>query len=327
MAYRYTQQPRQLSPADHEAALARMTERLKGLTGVRAIYQIGGVSTPGISDLDMVVVFDDGAVCRDDPRAGISADDRYLFAHEIYGTTVGAFRRVGEFSSFHGYRLVHGEELLAAAAHGQPAGGADHKVLERQIALEFLVKMYLNLIVQRAYGAIKVRGLFLHARALQYDMEFLDVKSGVLVDLIQRFIDIRSTWFRSPLPVAEIGPLADELFRALVRFLDDDAFRQHRMYMPARDEYRVGPMIWLEQGAVLAHRRNGTLLPRVLGAWGERYFSLQNRLNRFIVTVPFATSGLPPVLARRFDFIAEMQACKRDSLPHFAVMTSSLHYP
>jgi hypothetical protein len=328
LSYRLLQLPRRLSAADHDAALQRMRGRLAALPGVRAVYQIGGVSTPGISDLDMVAIFDDGVRCAADPRAGLSADDRYLFAHEIYGTHVATFREVASISSFHGYRLVHGDDLLVSEAMAPPPVAADQRVLETQIALEFLLKMYINLAVQRAYRALKVRGLFLHARALAYDMEFLGVASGPLPALIARFIEVRSHWFQQPLSAVELSDMADALFTALVRFLDDEALPRHRLWLPVQPEYPVGPMVRLEQGRLLAHRRRGTRAPRWLSILGERYFfGLQNRLNRFTVTVPFVTAGPPDILARRFELVAGMSRTRRADLPHFAVLTSSLFVP
>jgi hypothetical protein len=48
-------------PAEaYRVAIGRTVDRLSRYPEIAAIYQIGGISTPGISDIDLVVVFRDG---------------------------------------------------------------------------------------------------------------------------------------------------------------------------------------------------------------------------------------------------------------------------
>ena len=61
----FIRKPRYFPLIAYEKALLKMTERLKQVDGLIAIYQIGGLSTPGVSDIDILVVFEE--VSSNDP--------------------------------------------------------------------------------------------------------------------------------------------------------------------------------------------------------------------------------------------------------------------
>jgi hypothetical protein len=121
--------------------------------------------------------------------------------------------------------------------------------------------------------------------------------------------------------------MADELYHALVEFLEREAWPRHQLWLPPQAEHKVGPMVWLHRAAALDCRREGLLLPAWLSVMGPRYFSLQNRLNRFHISLPFETAQAPPLLVERFAAIERLTAVKRCELPNFAVLTSSLFVP
>ena len=57
-----------------------------------------------------------------------------------------------------------------------------------QVALEFLLKFYVTLGIQRAYGVIRMRDVLLHVKALQYDLEFLGINEGAVHDGINKVL-------------------------------------------------------------------------------------------------------------------------------------------
>jgi hypothetical protein len=70
---------------DYEAAIGNYLESIKKITAVKAVYQIGDIKAPGISDIDLIVV-----VSRDLDKVErkylsinlLSKKERYLFLHD-----------------------------------------------------------------------------------------------------------------------------------------------------------------------------------------------------------------------------------------------------
>ena len=70
------------------------------------------------------------------------------------------------------------------------------KELKVQIALEYFLRMYINLVMQKEYQVIKIRSLFLHLKALLYDFEFMDIENSIILNLIKDGISLRENWFK-----------------------------------------------------------------------------------------------------------------------------------
>jgi hypothetical protein len=316
--------PMPVPMATYQEAIERMTnDVLMRLPGIRAVYQIGSVSTPGISDVDMVALFSPGARCDVDPRADHSGTDRYLYTHHLYGAAVDQVPGILQHSAFHNYRYLAGEHLPALDA---AASGADNddQTLKTQVAIEFLVRMYVNMAQRLAYRIVKLRGFLLQVKAIRYDLEFLGIGDGRLARITDRFIAVRNEWFTRPLASSELGELVLEFQAALDEFLRA-LLLSTPFYLPGDRAYPLAPGQTLWPRAPLAWRRRGLRLPAAPGRISPRWINLQNRLNRFEFDVPARTSGLPPGLARRFELIGSWREYNRRCLPNFAILSSSLN--
>jgi hypothetical protein len=310
-------------PVDREAyviAVERMVNRLSAWPGLAALYQIGHVSTPGISDLDLIAVFQDDATCLRNPREGLSRTERYLFVHDLFGARLSHFIRAAQVTCFHNYQLLWGS---APADLPPPPDDSDRAQLQQQIALEYLVRAYVSLSVELTYGIVKIRNLFLHTRALLYDCEFLGVTTGPLLDSIKVLVDRRTRWFEAPPPPAVLGREILDLHAALGEFLAD-ILRRRPLFLPGRAEHRVAGNLRLAAGDRLVMHHRGVRLPRRLAFLGRRYFNLQHRLNRFEFVLPFQTRDLPRTIQKVFEVQHELREDNRRHLPCFMPLTSSL---
>lgn len=319
--YQFVEHPVPVGTDVYDGAIASVAERLRGEPGVRSIFQIGSVSTPGISDVDMVVVFDDAVSYTADPLEEITGAEAYLFTHRLYGAPKSLFDEARPFTFFHNYRLIWGEET----ADGHDVTSEDEaQQLRLQIALEYLMKMYITLTVAHVFRVIKLRSLFLHVKAVRYDLEFLDATSGPLADLTDRLIGHRSRWFDARLSPQDVLPEVRRFYSELESFLTDQIERND-FYLPSRDEFRLARSIVLEPGAKLAFSHEGVVLPGMLSRLGSAYFSLQHRLNRFRFELPAITDDLPGPIAHHFELAAKLSDYNRRRLPHFAPLTTSLN--
>jgi hypothetical protein len=313
-------EPRYVAETCYEEAIGRMVDRLSSIPGVISVYQIGGVSVPGVSDVDMVVVFEDGALCTTDPKSGLSREERYLFVHDLFGASRKHFQRGQQYSLFHNYRLLFGEQLPTS---GTSLGPQEEQLLKTQVALEYIVRMLVNMTVERAYGVLKLRSLLLQGNGLGYDLDFLNVTEGPLHQCVQRLGEWRAEWFRRRPDNGEVVEWVERCSRELVAFMRQ-YLRRCSFFLPPASDYRLGRNIRIRPADDVGISHCGFVFPKVLGGLGRRYVNLQHRVNQFSFGLPISTEGIPDVLERMFHFSQESRAYNERHLPAFMALTSSL---
>lgn len=304
--------PRPVPREDYARAIEHVLRPLRAEPAVQAVYQVGGIRTPGISDVDLLVVFRDDAECRLDPRAGLSARELYLFPHSQFGLPARHFAGAIRFGFFHDYRLLHGQEQ---AAGGAALAAAEAAAVNRQAGLEYLLKMFISMSVERAYGIARVRNLLLLGRALLYDLEYVGAAGSGVGRLVERVIEWREQWFTAPPAAAEIRRWFEEMYRELEALLADLLGRLP-LFAPAWASLAIAGNMRIVPAAHLAVVHRGRRLPPALGSLGRRYFNIQHRFNRFEFRLP-VTGEAPAAVRQRHELVAAMGEYNRARLPAF----------
>ena len=101
MSMYLTNFPRFVPVSSYDFAIQRMVQKLKRQDGVVCIFQIGSINSPGISDIDMLVVFEDGVECSLNPLEDLSKRERYLFSHNLFGVSKTNFSEAQRYTFFH----------------------------------------------------------------------------------------------------------------------------------------------------------------------------------------------------------------------------------
>lgn len=306
--------------ADYTRAVEDMVARLSAIPDIVSVYGIGGVGAPGISDLDMVAVVRDGATLEMDPRAGLSVSGRYLFIHTLYGACVSQFKSAQSYSFFHPYRLLYGEDLLSTESLPEPL-----PVVRTQVAMEYLLKFHISVVMQRVYRMVRVRSLLLNGKGAAIDIRHLDPDNHEANALIEELMQLRSSWFSTEKP--PVNALIDWFCR-LQPWFDTFLYTQlqhHAFYVPEYRPMRMSRHVELRPSAVWKHRHQGIRLPFLHRWFGRDYFKLLNRLNRITFDIPFRQDGIPQPVLDYFSFNAEHRNYNRIHLPRFLPLTSSLH--
>jgi hypothetical protein len=300
-------------------AIDDMVDKLSKLDSVHSVYQIGSISHPGISDIDMFVVFNDEASCQLDVRHAFGADT-YLFTHKLYGCSVSHWEKLQDYTFFHNYRILFGKgfsELSSSLIE------ANISRLKRQIALEFLVKNYFTLTIQKRYKTIKARSFLLEGKALIYDMEFLDISDGPLWDLINDIINLRENWF-------ELQDSREILVRYflqlpdLIRDLLTKEFDKQPLFIDTTEDIQLASNVHLFNSSIVGIESSG-FTPPFFGLLKERKrFNALHRINKFEITLPYERPLLGDVNQLRLDFLSEMKSYNSRYLPHFLIPATSL---
>src|SRR5204863_7205513 len=103
------------------------------------------IGSPGISDIDFYVVFKDDFKYEGNPVEGISAEDRYLFTHNLFGTSQKFASRMEQYTYFVSYNNLYGENLISQ--HDLETNGLD--AMNQQIAAEYLLKAWITVSVEK----------------------------------------------------------------------------------------------------------------------------------------------------------------------------------
>lgn len=322
MSLRFIDHPRYCQPALYTRVIDQVLERATRIPEVLAVYQIGHVSDPGISDIDLFCIFRDNASCTVDLRRHLDNTGRYLLVHNLFGTASAHFEESQQFTFFHNYNLLFGDNFPSPDKHTETE---ELRVLKHQVALEYLTKFYISLNVQLHYRIIKLRSLLLEAKALKYDLEFLGCHAGEVYESVGKIIAWRKNWFNlSPARSEIIAWLLD--FRTeLGRFLEE-RMHENPLAVPQAGCLHFSRNIRLKPGDGLRWSAHGFALPRHLSFLGRRYFNLQHRLNQFSLELPMSIPGNSSVLLKRLAYMSSVMDYNRRYLPHFSPLISSLNF-
>ena len=310
--------PHYVAVERYDAIRDSVISRLLEQAGISAVFQVGSVGTPGISDIDLMVLFDEGVRCAFNALTGLDKEARYLFNHNPFGTSRERFDGVDRFTFFHNYKLLWGDEPSHDA---RLTDEGLISILKAQTALEYLLKMYTHMTVERTYGIIKVRGLLLHIKALMYDLEFLGVTSGPVHDALRQIIDWRNNWFEAQPSKMELLDWHRRFYELLHGFLLEQFYR-NSFYLPF-GQVRLSMNMTLRKAKCFSSQHGGFTLPSVFGFLGRKYFNIQHRWNRFDFDVPMVSEG-PDILVDRHNFLVDTARYNAQYLPHLLLPGSSL---
>ena len=318
MSYRIIDYPRFVDGRAYESALVRMKERLLNEKAVESVYRIGSVSSPGISDLDLVVVFKSNEPVQKNFLSDISGEDRYLFIHRLYGIASDDFENAPEFAFYHKYQLIGGEHSLKERNDDVPGA---HRV---QVALEYMIRLYATLFIQDECRVLRMRDILLHVKALQYDLDLLGKTSGKVFECVQQLLEWRRIWFEKMPGRNEIISWWKEFTSGYAPMLAG-ILEDHPFYLPPANEYRIAAKIILRPSEMLAAHRQGFLLPGMLSFIGKKYFRIQNKMNSFEIRLPVSSTNIPDFISRKFEFEKKIVSYNKKFLPHFLPLSTSLH--
>ncbi|HNQ61385.1 MAG TPA: hypothetical protein PKJ62_03260 [Bacteroidia bacterium] len=320
MGYYTVDIPTTLVESDYNRILKSVISKLSAVKGIEAVYQIGGIGTPGISDLDLVVIFSDDLVCNYNLHEHLSKEEKYLFIHRLYGCSEKNFHESSRFSFFHNYNLLSGKEIQRD--HGR--NETEINLIKTQIALEYMLKMYINIMLQKEYGILQVRSLLLHGKALKFDLDFLSVNAPVLEKQVNTLLSIRNTWFSSGDSIRNLTKWFEEFVVTYPEVLSS-VLDVRGVYMHGEGNFKIAGNITMSGAESLACIRHGVKLPAFAALFlGKKYFRAQNRFNTFEIKVPFKSKGFPESLLKYFKFQSQQREYNRKFLPHFYPLSSSL---
>ena len=314
---RFINYPPVLQREDYHELIDVIIDHLSPYKEIKAIYQLGSVRHPGISDLDILCVFENGSQLDLNIHNELPNTAGHILTHGLFGLFEEDVPAILNYSFISDLKLLKGPDVLAQYSN---EGMSDD--LKPQLALEYLLKMFITLDIQLLYKTLKVRSFLLEARALIFDLELLGIKEGKLFGLIQDVIKLRGQWYTAPQERLRLEALAKEIHAEmktfLTSYLDGNAF-----YLP-QAKIRIARNTSLQTAKSLATKHEGIILPSFLSFLGRRFFSVQARVSSHHYFIPYLSAPEGSIIQRRFADLSAITAKHRKQIPNFGALTSSL---
>lgn len=319
--YHYADFVRPAGRDDYDRAIDDRLQWLRRQPGLVAVYSIGSVGHPGISDIDMVAVFEDDARVDQHPLTGLDPVSRYLFVHTLYGAGRSDFGAAQRYSFYQNYRLLHGDELRQSAA--EPSS-SDRDVIQRQIAFEFMLRMYISLFLQKEYRLLRLRTLLLHGKGLLHDARTLKLSGMDWIVHLEELMQLRDSWFtlQEGANNAALAAWFDRFEPSYTAFLES-YLAPHRFEVPAPEGFPYARNIRILPSSVLRASRSGLRIPFGKALLGRKYFNFLNRFNTCTFYVPYSPQVSDPRIAEYYHFTAGLRQRTAERLPGFFALTSA----
>ena len=295
----------------------KMVKLLLADDAVLSVYQMGSVKHPGISDLDVICVFKNKSQCHKNFRLDLSKDEKNILTHGIFGIEEKDLVKSMSYNLISNLKFLGGTDLFLSNLEIETSSD-----IKKQIALEYLVKMLITIDAQVTLKIVKIRAFLLLAKAIEFDLELLDINTGNLYDLVQRVIHYRSEWFTNKPNKVEITNLILSFNKELRFFLETELLKS-KLYLPYYKLKLSGNFI-LQKNDLFLINHKGFVLPYQFSFLGRKYINLQHRFNSFTYKLPFNIPKKDSPYDERFKFSKKMINTNRVNFPHFISLTTSL---
>lgn len=316
MKLKFIDYPKEISISDYETLTEKIVEKMLANDAVLSLYQMGSIKHPGISDLDIICVFKNNSKCLDNFRGNLNFNEKNILTHGIFGIEHVDLKTAMSFNLISNLKYLGGKDL------GFNKTIIFNKQIKKQIALEYLIKMLITLEAQIKFKIVKIRAFLLLAKAIEFDLQLLNIKDGKLYELVQKVIQFRIDWFSKKLDNKEIADLVLNFNLELKFFLEKELLIS-RLKLPYNSIKLPGNFkIVKHTNLEIIHK--GFVLPTFFSPIGKKYINLQNRFNSFEFRVPYDILEENSIHDNRFKFFKRMVKKNKLNFPFFIPLTSSL---
>lgn len=323
MTYQFLGVPKYVAPEVYEKTITKILDSLKKEDSIQSIYRLGNVNHPGISDIDIVVIFKNGSNCALNPDDFLNSDDKYLLTHEIFGASEDQFRKVIQYSFWDNLNCIWGEPIDLGPAH-VALSKKEEVFYKKQIGLEFLQKNYIELSIQKKYGVIKLRSLVQEIKGVRYDLAFLNVQNLAINKCMDHFLNRLDHWFEEPFNPTEFSQWLGEYHKALEEAIIYVNNQSKVLWVPREENLRYGRNIVLKKGEQLQCNTSGIFLPTLFISNNKKVYNAHQRLNRFEITMQYSSEDTEGLNLKRFNAFEVHKSENRKCYPYFGALMSSL---
>lgn len=314
---KFIDHPVKISVSQYDMLKTKLVNSLISNDAVLSVYQMGSVKHPGISDLDIICVFKNDSQCGENYRLDLSVDEKNILTHAIFGIEEQDLIKSMSYNLISNLKHLGGKDLGL-----EKEDISTNAEFRRQIALEYMVKMLITIDAQVRFKVIKLRAFLLLAKAIEFDLQLLNVKNGKLYDLVLQVIEYRSNWYTNKPSHKDVSALVLSFNKELKLFLEKELFNS-KLYLPLKI-FTLPGNFTIQKDNTFSITHKGLVLPNQFSFLGKKYINLQFRLNSFFYRVPFDLPNDNSVHNQRFQFGKDLVIKNKEQYPHFIPLTTSL---
>ncbi|MFY0604912.1 MAG: hypothetical protein JXQ93_13315 [Flavobacteriaceae bacterium] len=317
MSVKFIEYPQEITIQSYEELKVKLVNKLLLEDAVLSVYQMGSVKEPGISDLDLICVFRNESTCNLNVRVDLSNHEKNILTHGVFGIEERFLFKSMSYNLLSNLKLLGGEDFSLEEVKKETS-----EELKTQIALEYMLKMYITLEAQKTLKVVKLRSFLLLAKAILFDLELIGIQEGKLYDLVQQVFKYRAVWYDKTPSEKEIKVLVLNFHLAIEDILKK-MFEERSFYLPYEKIDLLGNFK-IEKSLCFETKRKGTILPSSFKFLGKKFINLQYRLNTFTFYIPFNLPEKETEIYDRFEFNKNLVGIGRERFPYFIPITSSL---
>jgi len=313
--------PIEYSTSEYQQVYDIVVNHYRDNENIKCICTFGNINKPGISDIDLLIVFKDQYKC-DDKLLNIIPDHlHYLFTHGVMALNEKHWDSNRKYALWDNQKTIFGTEPISEE---KTVSDEAKQALKIQTAIEFLVVNYIDLKLQKENRTIKLRDLLQHTKGLVYDLEYLNISDKTISDYILKVKKWIHNWFLQIPSDQEIINWFTEFERDYELFLKE-ILKKYPVYLHESHNYQFSKSIKLISSTQLNYSRKGINAPAGLSTFlGKTYTKVQNKLNSYTFEFPITNKANHSILKERIEFFKEMKAYNSEHFPHFASLTTSL---
>lgn len=302
----------------YEQTIISIAEILQKQDRFIALFQIGSVSNPGISDLDLVAVFLDDYKLDIDIFEKLTPEQKYLFTHRVFGIALKDFTNLPKYAPYYNFKHVNGEDIRS------PEQFNTSRELATQVALEFLTANFIARAIEKDLGLINVRNLLLSIKAVGLDFALLGMSEPELDACIATVQDWRDKWFIVTPTNAEITALYYRFSSLLSVFLEKLLY-DIPFYLSDKSSFQYGRNIIVKSSNKLCGNFQGlnfyyNFLP---ARTARRLYKFTRKL---IVELPYRPSSTNLFFTERRNYFIGLRHYNQVFLPKFLSLSQNIQH-
>ena len=199
--YHFYNLPKALKKSDYQEVCDLTVNDFKNNPNVKSIYLDGGEWVPGISDLDILVVYNNRIVeCKKNNfHHSLSKKAKFIFLHDNAIFDEEYFENLQYLiSDIKNLRLQWGKDILIRSSKDELSSN-DYRLLNSILIFKFLINKLLFFPRYLTVKKIDVRHLLGELHSLIYTLEMMEIVSGEKInsDFPMRIRQLRNNWFQN----------------------------------------------------------------------------------------------------------------------------------
>ncbi len=199
--YKFYNLPKKYTPADYKRAIDQIIRRYSGIKSISSIYNWGDISTPGISDIDIVFVIKENAKgALPFLNRGfyfLNPKIRYLACHPFIFIDECSFKEMKYINQNINFKLLYGEKIEV-----EDLNVDEPYYVKIALLNDLIIRHYpRDFIEQSINKKINVRNTLLRLNSLRYTIKILSSLTkernkswDITLKNIQK---LRKEWFKS----------------------------------------------------------------------------------------------------------------------------------